>query len=106
MNWSLLPRDKVLENSLSIVLAATVNTQGATFTTVPGCGPSFPAEATTTILLASAWNAPMETSSVNISSALTLFLPPAEMVMTSTPSLMAWSIADNKSAPKQLVSSV
>jgi len=44
----------VLLKSLSIVLAATVNTQGATLITLPGVGPSFPAEATNNIFLASA----------------------------------------------------
>ena len=54
----------LVRKSLSIVLAATVKVQGATFMTVLGAGPSFPAEQTTTMFLATAWNAPMETASV------------------------------------------
>jgi hypothetical protein len=50
----LLPMVILLLKSLSNVLAATVNTQGATLTTLPGVGPSFPAEATNNIFLASA----------------------------------------------------
>jgi len=95
----LLPMVIVLLKSLSIVLAATVNTQGAIFTTLPGVGPSFPAEATNNIFLESAWNAPIETSSVKISSGFSRYLPAAESEIISTPSLMACSMAANTSAP-------
>ncbi|ERM97025.1 hypothetical protein AMTR_s00122p00023550 [Amborella trichopoda] len=48
-------------NARSMVLAATVMIQGAVFLTVRGSGPSFPAEHTTVIPRAMAWNAPMRT---------------------------------------------
>ncbi|WZZ35765.1 hypothetical protein YC2023_019166 [Brassica napus] len=46
-------------NSRSSVLAATVSIQGATFETVAGAGPEFPAEQTTVIPCLTAWKEPM-----------------------------------------------
>uniref|UniRef100_A0A6N2K354 Uncharacterized protein n=1 Tax=Salix viminalis TaxID=40686 RepID=A0A6N2K354_SALVM len=46
-------------NLRSMVVAATVRIQGATFVTVSSDGPSFPPEQTTVIPFSTAWNAPM-----------------------------------------------
>ncbi|KAL0550242.1 hypothetical protein IC582_014746 [Cucumis melo] len=78
-----------LVKPLSVVLAPTVRIHGDTFDTVPGVGPTFPAEETTTIPRSTAWNAPTESASLKNS----LGSPPTEIEITSTPSSIAASKA-------------
>lgn len=83
-------------NSLSIVLAPTVNIHGAVFDTDPGSGPELPAEHETVMPFRTAWNDPIASpSSKKLSGSL-----PRETEMTSTPSWMAASKAARMSESK------
>lgn len=78
--------------SLSMVVAATVKIHGASFTTDPEDGPLFPAEHTTVIPFATAWNAPMAMGSFLNS---IVRLEPSDKDRISTPSAIASSNAAN-----------
>src|SRR3954447_16849522 len=86
-----LPRITVPSKRCAVV-AATVVSQGATWPTVLGPGPSLPADAETKIPAAAACR--------NARSARPKASPlaPTEKLMTSTPSATAWSIAEMMSA--------
>lgn len=80
-------------NCRSVLEAATVKIQGATFSTVMVEGPLLPAEQEVRIPLFMAWNDPMAVGSLKNF----LGVPPSDTVITFTPSSMASSNAASRS---------